>query len=433
MVRDVHKVHFDIFKREFKCLLNHGSSEKCLMVHSSAENESSKNSMDPLAFPWSTSEEMSVHSSAMDSPNTIQNPNLLNSKPTSSSSSTSQYSLNCENLVSDQPEELTPGATLQTEPIATDNVEAEQENCENTETDEATENNIDDDTDQNHDDLLSEEGQNQTENGKDAFGWQHSSAKNTFPTISLLENSNASEPLPDIAFGWKHLSAKNYDLPGQNNTFIHPGRVWPPITPEQITPRLLRPKKYSTEYFLTERPWSWPAAERLAQLQVGSLDPAMNYDLQMERCQLTEDQEKSLMAIIDDPATILNPKNFFMFKVTVKDSLKKNGKGNGVMSVDKYGLMKLNCSQSSNFCPKTPSFTFEDLKTKKPDPKTGQRLHPNEIKQNYKIIYKAHHRFRRSLCNWRLAWLYHVQQHHQTDGQIKCFHCDIKLGLGFRS
>ena len=71
MVRDVHKVHFDIFKREFKCLLNHGSSEKCLMVHSSAENESSKNSMDPLAFPWSTSEEMSVHSSAMDSPNTM--------------------------------------------------------------------------------------------------------------------------------------------------------------------------------------------------------------------------------------------------------------------------------------------------------------------------------------------------------------------------
>ena len=448
-MRDVHKVHFDIFKREFKCLLNHGSNEKCSMEHGSAENDSI-NSIDPLVFPWSTQEEMSANSSDMDSSNTTPAPNLLNSNPTSSNSSAPQSSLQSQNMVSVQSEESSPNRTLQPQAIATNNIEAMQEN---TETDETSENNIIDEADENHDDRLPEPDENQTDedHGNDAFGWQHSSAKNTFPTISLLENSNASPSTSDVAFGWKHLSAKNYDLPGQCNThgprqektgnpFVRPGppppgRVWPPIRPEHITPRLLRPNKYSEEYFLGERSDGrirWPSAERLAQLHVGSLDPALNYDLRMERYQLNEDQEKSLLAIINDPATILNPKNFFMFKVTVKDAPRKNSKGNGSMTVDKYGLMKKNTEKSTKFCPMSASFTFEELKTKKPDPKTGQRLHPNEIKQNYKIIYKAHHRFRRSLCNWRLAWLYHVQQHHETDGQVKCFVCDLKLGLGFK-
>ena len=406
------------------------------MEHGSAENDSI-NSMDPLAFPWSTPEEISANTPDKDSSNTTPAPNILNSNPASSNSPIPQSSLRGQIVVSAQSDELSPSKTFQAEPITTDNIEAEQEN---TGTDETTENIINDVDDEDHDDRG--EG-----NGKDAFGWQHSSAKNTFPTISLLENSNAYPSTSDIAFGWKHLSAKNYDLPSQCNTlgprqettgnpFIRPGppppgRVWPPIRPENITPRLLRPNKYSEEYFLTERLKNWPSAEKLAQLQVGSLDPALNYDLQMERYQLNEDQEKSLLAIIDNPATILNPKNFFMFKVTVKDAPKK-GTGNGSMTVDKYGLMKKNNVESSSFCPKSPSFIFEELKTKKPDPRTGQRLHPNEIKQNYKIIYKAHHRFRRSLCNWRLAWLYHVQQHHETDGQIECLHCGIKLGLSFR-
>lgn len=403
------------------------------MEHGSAENDSI-NSMDPLAFPWSTPEEMSANSSDKDSSNRAPAANLLNSNPTSSNSPTPQSSLHGQNVVSTQSTELSPSKTFQAEPIATDNIEAEQEK---TESDEITENNINDDGFPEADENQTDEG-----HGKDAFGWQHSSAKNTFPTISLLENSNASPSTSDVAFGWKHLSAKNYDLPSQcnslgprqettGNPFIRPGRVWPQLRPEYITPRLLRPNKYSEEYFLTERICHWPSAERLAQLQVGSLDPALNYDLRMERYQLNEEQEKSLLAIIDNPATILNPKNFFMFKVTVKDAPKR-GTGNGSMTIDKYGLMKKNNVASSNFCPKSPSFIFEELKTKKPDPKTGQGLHPNEIKQNYKIIYKAHHRFRRSLCNWRLAWLYHVQQHHETDGQIECLHCGIKLGLSLR-
>ena len=199
----------------------------------------------------------------------------------------------------------------------------------------------------------------------------------------------------------------------------------PPLPPHLLTPRVR--KLTPSEYYLSERIDNWPSAERLAQLDVHSLDPATNYDLEMERHQLNEDEEIAFLTVIDDPATILNPKNFFMFKVTAKDLPKKgfHAARNSVTTVDKYGI-----STNVPISSKAPSFHFEDIKTKKPDPKTGRGLHPEEIKQNYRTIYKAHYRFRKSLCNWRLAWLYHIQQHHERDGQVQCFHCGIKLGKG---
>ena len=139
------------------------------MEHGSAENDSI-NSMDPLVFPWSTQEEMSANSSDMDSSNTTPAPNLLNSNLSSSNFSTPQSSLQSQNMVSVQSEESSPNRTLQPQPIATDNIEAMQEY---TETDETSENNINDDADENHDDRLPEPDENQTDedHGKDAFGW----------------------------------------------------------------------------------------------------------------------------------------------------------------------------------------------------------------------------------------------------------------------
>ena len=440
-LRDVHKVHFDIFKREFKCLLNHGSTETCPLEHSTTDAES-LNSPAPPVFPWS------AQSSTVNISNE-KSPNPLNSNPLNPpDSSTPQSPPESSDLVSSQPAVSNPEITLGE--IPSENVEPVQEiNIANsidngTDADKTSNENAHQSNEENNDGGISPEVNDDEpieESEKQAFGWQHSSAKNTFPTISLLDNTVnvQTDSTSDIAFGWKHLSAKNYDLPGQNpaldgrytvTPIITPSRMRPPPPPQHLTPKLRRPAKYTGDYFLSERPDNWPSAEKLAQLNVGSADPALNYDLQMERYQMNPEQEKTLLAIIDNPATILNPKNFYLFRVSIKDAVKHgshNG-GNGVKVIDKYGLTKLDTSGSSNFCPKTPSFNFEEIKTKKPDPKTGQRLHPNDIRQNYKTIYKAHCRFRRSLCNWRLAWLYHIQQHHETDGQVECYHCGIKLG-----
>ena len=411
--------------------MNHGSNEKC-SLHTST----------PPVFPWSTPEEMSAQPSNENSSNE-KSSNTLNSKFPTVNFFTSQSSPQNPDLMSLQPVEVNNITSKIVQP-AKENINIANEKA----FDPSSYASSDENSGKN-DDRIPESHETEQQSDKEAFGWEHSSAKNTFPTISLLGNSNVTashQSTSDIAFGWKHSSAKNYDLPAQSialnayprttghpiyaveqSPVITPGRMRPPLPPHLLTPRVR--KLRSSEYYLSERIDNWPSAERLAQLDVHSLDPATNYDLEMERHQLNEDEEIAFLTVIDDPATILNPKNFFMFKITVKDAPKTGVPGgNGVKIVDKYGLTKLDYGQSSNFCPKSSWYYFEEIKTKKPDPKTGQRLHPNELKANYKTIYKAHHRFRRSLCNWRLAWLYHIQQHHEKDGQVQCYHCGIKLG-----